>query len=95
MFTPADLEVNNLLVCYLLYNGMANEHSIRFTLNDSTEVSVRKARNNTYDFELLFVNKGRKTFLWSNDFTNSVDRKGNLDKIVAEAIEKFRQITKH
>ena len=73
---------------------MANENTIRFTLDDATQVAVKKAKNNTYDFELLLTNKSRKTFLWSNEFIISADRKGNFDAKISEAIKKFIDIIK-
>jgi hypothetical protein len=69
---------------------MTNE-AIRFTLDDDTEVIVRKVTNITYDFELLLTDKSRKTFRWCEDFY-FVDRKGNIDTLVSEAVEKFNAI---
>ena len=71
---------------------MADENIIRFTLNDSTYVTVKKVTNNTYDFELILANESRKTFIWSNKFVEFVDRKGNFDVMVSESIKKFKAI---
>jgi hypothetical protein len=70
---------------------MTNE-AIRFTLDDDTQVIVTKETNNTYDFELLLTNKSRKTFRWCESFIHFVDRKGNIDTLVSEAVEKFNSI---
>jgi hypothetical protein len=71
---------------------MTNEYPIRFTLNDDTKVIVKKVTNNTYDFELLLANKSRKTFIWSDEFVEFADRKGNFDTLVSEAVKKFKAI---
>ena len=69
---------------------MTNESPIRFTLDDNTQVIVKKVTNDRYDFELIMCNGSRKTFIWTYgttaDFTN---RKGYHDPLVREAINRF------
>jgi hypothetical protein len=74
---------------------MANDDSIRFTLSDSTRVVVKKVTNNKYDFELSLANGNRKTFIWSGDGINNFsNRRGNTDRIIEEAINKFIDLQK-
>lgn len=69
---------------------MANDYSIRFTLNNGTEVTVKEVTDTKYDFELLMVNGTRKTFLWTKDTPASFDnRKGKADAVATEAVNKF------
>lgn len=69
---------------------MANDCSIRFTLDNGTEVTVKEVTNTKYDFELLMVNGTRKTFLWTTDTPVSFDnRKGKIDAVATEAVNKF------
>jgi len=74
---------------------MTNESPIRFTLTDNTSVIVKKVTNNRYDFELIFSNGSRRTFLWTYgliaDFkTTNVKR----DALMVEAVNKFCTIHK-
>ena len=75
-------------VCYRI--NMSNESPVRFTLTDNTRVIVKKVTNNRYDFELIFSNGSRKTFMWtlgaSMEFIN---HKGNVDKLVNGILKKF------
>ena len=69
---------------------MANEDSIRFTLSDETRVIVKKVTNNKYDFELIFSNGSRKTFMWTlGDAMEFINHKGYVDKLVTDALKKF------
>ncbi len=69
---------------------MGNDTPVRFTLNDNTIVIVKQVANNTYDFELIFANGSRKTFLWTNGTsTNFKNRKGDADASANEAVKKF------
>ncbi len=73
---------------------MATDDTIKFTLSDSTHVIVKKLLGNKYDFELLLPTGNRKTFLWFINAENKLDdRKGNIDPIILEAIEQFKQLT--
>ena len=69
---------------------MTNANPVRFTLTDNTRVIVKKVTNNRYDFELIFSNGSRKTFMWtlgaSMEFIN---HKGNVDKLVNGILKKF------
>jgi len=71
---------------------MTNDNCIWFTLDDNTQVIVKKITNNIYDFELLLMNKSRKTFRWSENFSEFADRKGNYDLLISEAVKKFKAI---
>ncbi len=73
---------------------MAKNNPIKFTLSDSTCVIVKKVLNNKYDFELIMPNGNRKTFLWFINAVNELrDRKGNIDPIITEALQKFKKLT--
>jgi hypothetical protein len=74
---------------------MANDDSIRFTLSDNTTVVIKKVTNNKYDFELKLPNGNRKTFVWSGDGSiNLSNKKGTVDGIIKEAINKFIELEK-
>lgn len=69
---------------------MTDDNPIRFTLSNDTQVIVKKATNNKYDFELRFPNGNRKSFMWSANGTNEFgDKHGDVDGIILEAIKQF------
>ena len=74
---------------------MANENPIRFTITNNTYVIVKKVADNKYDFELIFTNGSRKTFIWNSG--TSVDyknRKGDPEVLIIEAVKTFISIQK-
>ena len=74
---------------------MTNETPIRFTITNNTFVIVKKVADNKYDFELIFTNGSRRTFIWN--YGTSVDyknRKGDTEKLNIEAVNKFISIQK-
>ena len=74
---------------------MTSEKPVRFTLNDGTNVIVKKVANNKYDFELIFSNGSHKTFVWNSDTSPEFKtRRGAPDVSVVEAINKFNTIPK-
>jgi len=74
---------------------MTNENPVRFTLDNNTEVVVKKVTNDKYDFNLLLVNGSRKTFVWSIDMpVYHADKKGNVDVLVTQAIQTLQSIIK-
>jgi len=74
---------------------MTNESPIRFTLGDNTNVIVKKVTNNKYDFELIFSNGSRRTFMWTYGITAGLKKgKGKRDALMAEAVNKFSTIQK-
>jgi len=73
-----------------MQKGMTNADSIRFTLDNSTNVIVKQVTDNTYDFELIFSNGSRRTFIWIYGTTVEFkNRKGNRDLLMIEAVDKF------
>ncbi|HEX5155232.1 MAG TPA: hypothetical protein VFW07_27510 [Parafilimonas sp.] len=74
---------------------MTNENPIRFTLTDNTNVIVKKVTNNKYDFELIFSNGSRRTFMWTYGTTVDLKNgKGKRDVLMIEAVNKFFTIQK-
>jgi hypothetical protein len=74
---------------------MTNESPIRFTLGDNTNVIVKKVTNNKYDFELIFSNGSRRTFVWTYGISiDPENAKGKRDTLMAEAVNKFSTIQK-
>jgi len=72
---------------------MTNENPVRFTLDNNTEVVVKKVANDKYDFNLLLVNGSRKTFVWSIGMpVFHADKKGNPDVLVTQAIQTLQSI---
>ena len=72
---------------------MTNESPVRFTLSNNTNVFIKKVTNSKYDFELIFPNGSRKTFIWWTDEVNEYcDRKGQKDELIAEAVQQFRTL---
>jgi hypothetical protein len=75
-------------VCYRI--NMTNENPVRFTLTGNTRVIVKKVTNNKYDFELIFSNGSRKTFMWTlGDAMEFINHKGYVDKLATDALKKF------
>ena len=75
---------------------MTNENPVRFTLDNNTEVVVKKVTDDKYDFNLLLANGSRKTFVWSIDMpVYHTDKKGNLDVLVTQAIQTLQAIIKN
>lgn len=69
---------------------MTDVSPIRFTLSDGTEVTIKKVKNDKYDFQLKLTNGSRKTFVWMTDGTNDFsDRKGIKDVLIVETLEQF------
>ena len=69
---------------------MTNENPVRFTLTGNTRVIVKKVTNNKYDFELIFSNGSRRTFIWIYGTTVEFkNRKGNRDLLMIEAVDRF------
>lgn len=70
---------------------MMYTNPILFRLDDGTEVHVRQIANSKFDFELMFTNGNRKTFVWNESmpltFTN---KKGEMDIQVIEAINNLK-----
>ncbi len=72
---------------------MSNENPIRFTLDDDTLVIVKEVTNSKYDFELILCNGSRKTFMWTYGASEIfIDKKGNKDARILEAVNKFTTI---